>query len=461
MASLESHAASLEDSLIPQLSFKFGPSSSYVIERRGISLYAAGSNIYSAASGTRVVRIPINAESSFIDPSSATLFFRVNNNDATTQTSTNITRMQALGQAHVFFKSARILLQGQVAEEIQDFGRVYEQLLRLTDPQYQKQYAAQSFGLQDSSPEDYFDLREARKLKPGTSKTVGLPLSIFGLFGQHRFLPTGLMNMVLELTLQDPALCCRAGNLVDGSLTTTHTTNDITLDAFVLKVDALTLDSQLMEEYNRMALTKTIPLSYKTWHHTSFTQSGEQNEVTVSLQRALSRLCTVFVTLFSPSGSPAVLQECNYFPSPVGQINSVGQVDYPFMHTDVIDDAKSVGYQFVCNGDRYPTAPVETLSKAYYRMVLSLGFGGQTSHSIPLQAPDYATTNFVICESFEKINGSELSGKNLRGGSTLQINLKGLVQPGMLQTDKITKIFALCQYSAVAEISAQGVTILE
>ena len=138
-------------------------------ERRGISLYAQGSNIYSSSSGTRVVRIPINAESSVIDPSSAILFFRVNN-DSTTQTSINITRMQCLGQAHVLFKSARILLQGQVAEEIQDFGRVYEQILRLTDPQYQNQYAAQSLGLQDTSPEDYFDLRQARKLKHGTSK---------------------------------------------------------------------------------------------------------------------------------------------------------------------------------------------------------------------------------------------------------------------------------------------------
>ena len=138
MASLESHSASLQDALIPQLKFSLGEGANYVQERRGITCFAQGSGIYSSSSGTRTVRTPILAESSFVDPSSATLFFRVNNGDETTQTSTNITRVQAFGQAHVFFRSARLLVQGQVAEEINDFGRVYTQLLNLTDPAYQR-----------------------------------------------------------------------------------------------------------------------------------------------------------------------------------------------------------------------------------------------------------------------------------------------------------------------------------
>ena len=171
MASLESHAASLEDSLIPQLSFKLGPSSNYVTERKSIQCYAQGSNIYSASSGTRVVRIPIMADSSFIDPSTAVLFFRVNNLDTTAQTATNITRVQTLGQAHVLFSSARLLMQGQICEEISSFGRTYEQLLRLTNPEYQKSYASMSLGLTDSYPENHSDLRSARKIPGGSSKT--------------------------------------------------------------------------------------------------------------------------------------------------------------------------------------------------------------------------------------------------------------------------------------------------
>ena len=61
------------------------------------------------------------ADSSFIDPSSAVLFFDVNNNGTTAQTSTAITRVQTLGQAHVLFSCVRLLMQGQVVEDIFKF----------------------------------------------------------------------------------------------------------------------------------------------------------------------------------------------------------------------------------------------------------------------------------------------------------------------------------------------------
>ena len=41
------------------------------------------------------------------------------------------------------------------------------------------------------------------------------------------------------------------------------------------------------------------------------------------------------------------------------------------------------------------------------------------------------------------------------------VHLKGMIKPDMLETDKVTKIFLLAQASMIAEISAQGVTILE
>ena len=460
MASLENHSAALEDQLIPGLNFRVGPGSGYVLERRNVSFYPQGSNIYSTANGQRVLRISLNSDQAWGDPSTGYLIFRVNNRDTTAQTSTAITRVEPLGMGHVFFKSGRLLLNGQVAEQIDDFGRAYELLNRLSPEVAQKQYAAMSFGLQKPYPEDSADLRAVCRLPPGKGKTIAMPLGIFGIWGQHRFLPLQACNMVLELTIQDPALCCRGGTSTDGTVTTTYKST-VDLDMFVLKMDTLVLDSQLQEEYNRMLLTKTLPISYKTWHHTSYAQTGNASEVSIAFQRSVSRLCTVFVTFYSVSTNAAQKQEVNYFPHVEGEIDNLADSDHPLFSTDVTDDSKAVTYEFVCDGTRYPTSPVLTTIEAYTALVRSLGFAGQTSHSIALGGKAYETTDFVICENFEKVIGSALSGKNLRGGSQLLLHLKNMVHSGMAETDKITKIFLLAQFDAIAELSAQGVTILE
>ena len=463
MASLENHGAALEDQLVPGLNFKIGPGSNYVLERKNVSFYPQGSNIYSTSNGQRVLRISLNSDQAWGDPSTGFLFFRCNNRDTTAQTSTAITRVEPLGMGHVFFKSGRLLLNGQVAEQIDDFGRAYELLSRLSPETAQKQYAAMSFGLQKPYPEDSADLRSVCRIPPGKSKTIAMPLGLFGIWGQHRFLPFSACNMVLELTLQDPALCCRGGTSTSGSVTTTFTQTNVDLDMFVLKMDTLVLDSQLQEEYNRMLLTKTLPISYKTWHHTSYAQTGNSSEVSVAFQRSVSRLCTVFVTFFSTSATPSVNQECNYFPHVEGQIDSIipPDADHPLFTTDVTDDSKAVQWEFVCDGTRYPSSPCLTTVEAYTALVRALGFAGQTSHSIAIGGKAYETTDFCICENFEKVIGSALSGKNLRGGSQLLLHLKNMVHSGMIETDKITKIFLLCQFDAIAELSAQGVTILE
>ena len=81
MATLENHAAALQDQLIPGLDFRHGNSANYVTARNNISIYPQGSNSYSS-SGTRTIRISINSDSNWIDPASMLLYFKVNNKTA-------------------------------------------------------------------------------------------------------------------------------------------------------------------------------------------------------------------------------------------------------------------------------------------------------------------------------------------------------------------------------------------
>eukprot|EP00972_Heterocapsa_arctica_P029036 4272504-Heterocapsa_arctica.AAC.1 len=66
---MEYHTASIEDSLVGPLSFKLSPSASYVTNRRSVSYFAQGSNSYSPA-GVKVIKINLNSQDSWLDPSS-------------------------------------------------------------------------------------------------------------------------------------------------------------------------------------------------------------------------------------------------------------------------------------------------------------------------------------------------------------------------------------------------------
>ena len=52
---VDSMASSVEDYLIEGLSFKLNPGASYVTDRRSVSYYTAGSNIYQSGSAASMV----------------------------------------------------------------------------------------------------------------------------------------------------------------------------------------------------------------------------------------------------------------------------------------------------------------------------------------------------------------------------------------------------------------------
>ena len=463
MATLENHAAALQDQLIPGLDFRHGNSANYVTARNNISIYPQGSNSYSS-SGTRTIRIAINSDSNWIDPASMLLYFKVNNKDATAQSASAETRMEPLGQAHMWIQRLRVICQGQLVEQIDDYNRLYELLLRQTSEDYQRQYAAMGFGLKTATPSDYTHLRGARRIRPGDGKTVACPL-LAGLTLQNRFLPSQYMNLVFEITVADANDVCRGGNVTEGGVTTTFVNSAYDISDVILKCDSITLDSQLQEEYAKKLLSSTLSLSMKCFHHTNYSQTGDQDSVTIAMSRSLSRLCTVYVTFFSASSNPTLYKIANYFPHTQGEIDSIMPADetHPLFGKDCTPDSHGIQYEFVCEGVRYPTTPVLTTVEAYANCVRALGLLGQTSHSFGVTGRGYESNDcFTIIESFEKVVGAAMTGKNLRGGSQLLLNLKNLAPTGIPDTDKITKVFIAAQYDCILELSAaSGVVILE
>ena len=73
-------ANSVEDYLISGLSFKLDPGASYVTDRKSVSFFTAGSNVYSSGSGARAIRIMVTGDG-WLDQSTVRLGFTLVNND--------------------------------------------------------------------------------------------------------------------------------------------------------------------------------------------------------------------------------------------------------------------------------------------------------------------------------------------------------------------------------------------
>ena len=79
----EHYINAVEDYLIEGLSFKMPPGGSYVISRKQCSLHPAGSAMYSASNGTKLIRINLSSSTEWLDPQSVRLSYKLNNkNDA-------------------------------------------------------------------------------------------------------------------------------------------------------------------------------------------------------------------------------------------------------------------------------------------------------------------------------------------------------------------------------------------
>ena len=136
---VESAANSQEDYLIDGLSFKLKPGASYVNDRRSVTYHPQGSNIYTTY-GTKLIKLLITGDN-WLDPSTFRVLFDVVNKDTTAGK-----ELRIIGGAHSFFKRMRILCNGAIVEDIDDYNRVSEMFSILTASDTRQNVAAEAFG---------------------------------------------------------------------------------------------------------------------------------------------------------------------------------------------------------------------------------------------------------------------------------------------------------------------------
>ena len=197
---VESIANSIEDKLIDSLQFKLKEGASYINEKRSVTFYQQGSNVYKPKTGTKVIKIALTDSNSWLDPSTFRVMFDLRNN-----ASLSAQQLRPIGGPWAMFRRIKLTC-SQTAEDIDYYGRTHEMMHTLTSKASRENDFCEAFGNELTIIEDYKGLDQADSYYgiPGGQSMTVLLKPILGLLNQPKFLPLAKMGpMVLELELVD------------------------------------------------------------------------------------------------------------------------------------------------------------------------------------------------------------------------------------------------------------------
>ena len=320
---VEAIANGIEDKLIDGLSFKMNPGASYVVDRRSVTFHPQGSNIYKTKEGTKLIRILLTGDN-WMDPSTLRILFQLNNDETAAAK-----LLRPLSGPHAFFRRMRILVAGQLVEDIDQYNRIHEMMQFFVAPDSRNNDAAEAFGFIHNKHVTY-----TNSTFPGIKQGQGLqvlfkPLS--GLLNQNKMMPVRYAPITIELELVDDATEPIWSNDIAGTNAIVAANNSLvwSINNVQVKVDMCTLDNALDNSYAQHLLSgKSLPISYNTFVSQMQTIAG-QDKPLINVSRALTRLKGVFVTLhkdYTHSSRAALLgrKQWNDFFSPAFGVNADG-----------------------------------------------------------------------------------------------------------------------------------------
>ena len=396
---MENITNAAEEVLVDSLSFKLPASGNYVVDRRSVTFHTEGSNSYSAASGTKVIRFRLAGEG-WLDPSTVRIMFDVVNTDAAPGTKL----LRPLGRAHAFFRRLRLSVRGQIIEDIDNFNRVSELFHLLQTPASRLNDSIEGFGYNA----DISTLNTTAKLPgiAGSQSVMFKPLC--GLFHQTKYLPLRYCPIEIELELADYLDPIVAPG-VDATFTVGNTSDSWKLENCMIKADLCTLDNALDNSYVSHLLSgKSINIVYNTFISSLQTVVAADTQINVS--RSLSKMKSIFVSLDKDlAGNRATFynKKWNNFWSTLAgadvPTNNNHDPDYEIKH-----------FQVQIGSKLFPEYPIKTHAEAFYSLRKALGIQANTLHSIDIDGLAYRSNKFIVGVDTEKLLGLSFTGMNVR-----------------------------------------------
>jgi hypothetical protein len=481
---VEAAANGITDKLVDSLSFKLSPGASYVTDRRSVTFHPQGSNIYESANGVRLIRINLNGDS-WLDPSTFKIAFDLANTNVDTAKF-----LRPLGGPHAFFRRCRVLVGGQVVEDIDNFNRISQMMQILKSKHSRENDRSEGFGNEwDDEKFNNFYIKPTtfdalgaanaggnlgmRELNESTFKGVKggqfirvIFKPLLGIFNQPKFLPIRYAPMVIELELVsnalDPILSSVTAtgilaNVPNLEFNTGNTSTTWQIRNVEAKCDLITLDNALDNSYAQHLLSgKSLPINYQTFVSQLQTIENTQKP-NVNISRALTRLKSVFVTLIKDQESPLTpgRKDWNTFFSPMTIENNPALTSYANYSHEQDGEFK---FQLQIGSKLYPEYPIVSHSESYSQLKKTLGVQSSEFHSFDINAREYRDNKFVLAIDTEKMLEAGYTGLNTRSGDLMSVKYEALVSTAARLAQRMHIVLHSDQ---IMEIRDSGVQVFD
>ena len=441
---MEAVANSVDDALIDALSFKLSNSASYITDRKSVTFWPTGSNIYKTNSGTKVIRFVLTNDN-WLDPSTVRVMFNLVNNDSDANK-----RLRPISGAWSFFRRMRVMCQGTLIEDF-DYNRTCEMFEVLTSLHNRDNDDIENFGYRaDTLPPGENHTVNTLPGIPGQSyQTVGMKLCS-GILNQPKMLPLKYMPLTIELELVNDANDVIVTPGVNTEFTSSNTTSDWQIENVQLKCDLCNLDNSLQNNYDSHLLSgKSLPINFNTYITQSQAITGQ--DVGVSLNRAITRLKSIFVTFYQTNDTekPTHKEFCD-FNHPMD--NATGLL---------YDKGYELEYQIQVGSKLFPEYPVRSLSESFAQLKKCLGILGSNFHSVSITPKQYRNNRFIIGCDTEKALQAGFTGLNTRQGDLLSVKVKAMDKSVLTASKMPDTMYIVLHSDQIMEISDAGVQVFD
>jgi hypothetical protein len=351
----------------------------------------------------------------------------------------------------------RVLCNGQIVEDIDNYNRVEAMFSCLTSSDSITNIDAEGFGQRWNREEDYraaYNTDTYRGIYGGQSQTVLFkPLS--GLLNQSKYLPIRYCPLTIELEIVSNSGDPIISDLTGPVFTNVNTSVAWQIQNVQVKVDLCTLDNALDNSYAEHLLSgKALPINYNTFvsqMQSILSGANGQQKVRLNVTRALSRLKSVFVTLLKTM--PAVekgSKDWNIFYSPMAAYAGAEANQY---NSDGEFEA-----QLQLGAKLYPEYPIRSHAEGFYQLRKTLGVKSSNMHNFDIDSHEYRSTKFIWATDMERVLESGFTGMNTRAGDILNIRFD---HNDANVNNYATTMHIILHSDQIMEIRDGGVTVFD
>ncbi len=304
-----------------------------------------------------------------------------------------------------FFRRMRILAQGQIIEDIDNYNRTHEMMNIMTSRYNRDNDDIGGFGYRYDDENTYGTTTTTTYSGVAASGNRVLsfkPLS--GLFKQNKWLPIRYMPITIELELVNSATDCLvltadAGTFQNSSHTTQNTSETWNITNAVLKCDVCTLDNAVDNKIADHLLSgKPLPIHYQTFI-TQYQTTTSYN-INISLNRAVSQLAALFVSFNYTDATfrsnNLFLQDFNTFYHPMAGTAAITSTSY--------DSTLELEYEFAIGSKKFPEYNLKSQGETFSQLektIKDVYFNDYNSTSI--RPREYISDKHIIGINTSKV----------------------------------------------------------